>query len=37
MLEYLKVNVKKGMTIKMMNTNKKFEVTEVGVMAPGAN
>ncbi|KGJ50868.1 translation elongation factor 4 [Paraclostridium dentum] len=27
--------VKKGMTIKMMNTNKKFEVTEVGVMAPG--
>ena len=23
------------MTIKMMNTNKKFEVTEVGVMAPG--
>lgn len=26
--------VKKGMTIKMMNTNKKFEVTEVGVMAP---
>ena len=28
-------SVKKGMTIKMMNTNKKFEVTEVGVMAPG--
>ncbi len=28
-------NVRKGMTIKMMNTNKKFEVTEVGVMAPG--
>ncbi|QJA07997.1 elongation factor 4 [Romboutsia sp. CE17] len=27
--------VKKGMTIKMMNTNKSFEVTEVGVMAPG--
>ena len=27
--------VKKGMTIKMMNTNKKFEVTEVGVMTPG--
>ena len=27
--------VKKGMAIKMMNTNKKFEVTEVGVMAPG--
>ncbi|RDY23982.1 elongation factor 4 [Romboutsia maritimum] len=27
--------VKKGMTIKMMNTNKTFEVTEVGVMAPG--
>ncbi|WP_042275642.1 translation elongation factor 4 [[Clostridium] dakarense] len=27
--------VKKGMTIKMMNTNKKFEVTEVGIMAPG--
>ncbi|WP_092927171.1 translation elongation factor 4 [Romboutsia hominis] len=27
--------VKKGMTIKMMNTNKKFEVTEVGVMAHG--
>ena len=27
--------VKKGITIKMMNTNKKFEVTEVGVMAPG--
>ena len=27
--------VKKGMTIKMMNTNKNFEVTEVGVMAPG--
>ena len=27
--------VRKGMTIKMMNTNKKFEVTEVGVMAPG--
>ena len=28
--------VKKGMTIEMMNTKKKFEVTEVGVMAPGA-
>ena len=28
-------SVRKGMTIKMMNTNKKFEVTEVGVMAPG--
>ncbi len=28
-------SVKKGMEIKMMNTNKKFEVTEVGVMAPG--
>ena len=28
-------SVKKGMTIKMMNTNKKFEVTEVGIMAPG--
>lgn len=28
-------SVKKGMAIKMMNTNKKFEVTEVGVMAPG--
>ena len=28
-------SVQKGMTIKMMNTNKKFEVTEVGVMAPG--
>ena len=27
--------VKKGMTIEMMNTKKKFEVTEVGVMAPG--
>ena len=26
--------VKKGMTIEMMNTKKKFEVTEVGVMAP---
>ena len=25
---------KKGMTIEMMNTKKKFEVTEVGVMAP---
>ena len=28
--------VKKGMTIEMMNTKKKFEVTEVGVMAPNA-
>lgn len=28
-------SVKKGMEIKMMNSNKKFEVTEVGVMAPG--
>ena len=28
--------VKKGMTIEMMNTKKKFEVIEVGVMAPGA-
>ena len=27
--------VKKGMTIEMMNTKKKFEVVEVGVMAPG--
>ena len=27
-------SVKKGMTIEMMNTKKKFEVTEVGVMAP---
>lgn len=27
--------VKKGMRIKMMNTKKVFEVTEVGVMAPG--
>ncbi|MDY5479032.1 MAG: translation elongation factor 4 [Peptostreptococcus porci] len=26
--------VKKGMTIEMMNSKKKFEVTEVGVMAP---
>lgn len=28
--------VKKGMTIEMMNSKKKFEVTEVGVMAPNA-
>ncbi len=28
--------VKKGMTIEMMNTKKKFEVTEVGVMAPNS-
>ncbi len=27
--------LKKGMKIKMMNTKKVFEVTEVGVMAPG--
>jgi GTP-binding protein LepA len=27
--------VKKGMMIEMMNTKKKFEVTEVGVLAPG--
>lgn len=27
-------SVKKGMTIEMMNSKKKFEVTEVGVMAP---
>jgi GTP-binding protein LepA len=27
--------VKKGTTIKMMNTGKTFEVTEVGVMSPG--
>lgn len=29
-------SVKKGMTIEMMNSKKKFEVTEVGVMAPNA-
>ena len=34
MLEYSEGEVKKGMTIEMMNTKKKFEVTEVGVMAP---
>nr|WP_314496419.1 translation elongation factor 4 [uncultured Peptostreptococcus sp.] len=28
--------VKKGMVIEMMNSKKKFEVTEVGVMAPNA-
>lgn len=28
--------VKKGMIIEMMNSKKKFEVTEVGVMAPNA-
>ena len=28
--------VKKGMIIEMMNSKKKFEVTEVGVMAPDA-
>ena len=27
--------VKKGDTIRLMNTKKKYEVTEVGVMAPG--
>ena len=37
LLAYVRVfegEVKKGMTIEMMNTKKKFEVTEVGVMAP---
>ena len=29
-------SVKKGMIIEMMNSKKKFEVTEVGVMAPNA-
>ena len=28
-------SVKVGDTIRLMNTNKKYEVTEVGVMAPG--
>ena len=28
-------HVKVGDTIRLMNTNKKYEVTEVGVMAPG--
>lgn len=27
--------IKKGMKIKMMATNKEFEVTEVGIMSPG--
>lgn len=37
-IAYIRVvegTIKKGMKIKMMATNKEFEVTEVGIMSPG--